>query len=106
MAINLKRLSPKQLDQLSAQIEEHKKSHRQTTIVALKAKIAAMAKAEGVELDDLFARQRDTGKRSKVAQKYWNPSDHSQTWSGRGRQPHWYVAAVKAGKTERSLLIK
>jgi DNA-binding protein H-NS len=107
MAINLKRLNAKQLEALSAQIEAHKQTQRQNSVVALRAKIAAMAEAEGVSLDELFPRRGGGAmKGRKVAAKYRNPQDPSHTWSGRGRQPRWYAAAIKAGKSERSLLIK
>jgi DNA-binding protein H-NS len=106
MAINLKRLTPKQLEQLSAQIESHKAEQRQQRIAALRAKVVALVQAEGLALEDLFARGAGTAKRRKVPAKYRNPANHSETWSGRGRQPRWYAAALKAGKSERALLIK
>jgi DNA-binding protein H-NS len=34
----------------------------------------------------------------KVSPKYRNPSVPSETWSGRGRQPRWLVAAVRSGQ--------
>jgi DNA-binding protein H-NS len=107
MAINLKRLNAKQLEALSAEIEAHKRTQRQNAVATLRAKIAAMANAEGVSLDELFPRRGAVStKGRKVAAKYRNPQDPSQTWSGRGRQPRWYAAAIKGGKSERSLLIK
>lgn len=33
----------------------------------------------------------------KVLQKYRNPQDHSQTWSGRGKQPHWVSKLLRSG---------
>jgi DNA-binding protein H-NS len=33
----------------------------------------------------------------KVLAKYRNPESPSETWSGRGKQPRWLVAALKAG---------
>lgn len=33
-----------------------------------------------------------------VKPKYRNPADESETWTGRGRQPLWLVAALKSGK--------
>jgi DNA-binding protein H-NS len=33
-----------------------------------------------------------------VIPKYRNPDDSSETWSGRGKQPRWLVALLKAGK--------
>jgi DNA-binding protein H-NS len=54
-----------------------------------------------------FARRKKTDtKRGKASPKYRNPVDRSQTWSGRGRQPRWYAAALRKGNTERSLLIR
>ena len=34
----------------------------------------------------------------KVAPKYRNPANKQETWTGRGRQPKWVVALLKAGK--------
>jgi DNA-binding protein H-NS len=33
-----------------------------------------------------------------VVPKYRNPNEPSETWSGRGKQPRWLVAALKSGK--------
>jgi DNA-binding protein H-NS len=34
----------------------------------------------------------------KVAPKYRNPDNKNETWTGRGRQPRWVAAKLKAGK--------
>jgi DNA-binding protein H-NS len=34
----------------------------------------------------------------KVLPKYCNPLTPSETWSGRGKQPRWLVAALKTGR--------
>ena len=34
----------------------------------------------------------------KVAPKYRNPDNPSETWAGRGLQPRWLAAALKGGK--------
>lgn len=106
MAINLNRLTPKQLEQLSAQIESHKNAQREQRVAALRAKIISMINAEGLALEDLFSGKARVAKRGKVAPKYRNPANPAETWSGRGRQPRWYAAAIKSGKSERFLLIK
>src|SRR4030081_1747826 len=33
----------------------------------------------------------------KVLPKYSNPSEPGETWSGRGKQPRWLVAALQSG---------
>jgi DNA-binding protein H-NS len=48
---------------------------------------------------------RGRGTRGSVAPKYRNPKDPSQTWAGRGLQPHWVRDALKSGKKLDSLLI-
>lgn len=34
----------------------------------------------------------------RVFPKYRNPATPSETWSGRGKQPRWLVAAIKSGR--------
>ena len=34
----------------------------------------------------------------RVLSKYRNPSDRSETWSGRGLKPRWLTAQLEAGK--------
>jgi DNA-binding protein H-NS len=35
----------------------------------------------------------------KVIPKYYNPVSPTETWSGRGKQPRWLVAALQSGHT-------
>jgi DNA-binding protein H-NS len=41
----------------------------------------------------------------KVLPKYRNPRNPAETWSGRGKQPHWVQAQLRAGKKLDHLLI-
>jgi DNA-binding protein H-NS len=62
-----------------------------------KAKKATKAKAVGAKKSAL--------KGAKVAPKYRNPSNHEQTWTGRGVTPKW-VADLKAeGKLDSALIV-
>ena len=40
-----------------------------------------------------------------VLPKFQNPSDPSETWAGRGKQPRWMVLQLKAGKKMNDFLI-
>ncbi|SFN97955.1 DNA-binding protein H-NS [Bradyrhizobium sp. Rc3b] len=40
-----------------------------------------------------------------VLPKYQNPKDPDETWSGRGKQPRWLKAQLRAGKKLNDLLI-
>ncbi len=40
-----------------------------------------------------------------VLPKFQNPSEPTETWAGRGKQPRWLVAQLKAGKKMNDFLI-
>ena len=40
-----------------------------------------------------------------VLPKFQNPADPTETWAGRGKQPRWLVAQLKAGKKTTDLLL-
>lgn len=40
----------------------------------------------------------------KIPPKYRNPADPAQTWTGRGRPPHWAKALLEAGRLELALI--
>jgi DNA-binding protein H-NS len=66
-----------------------------------------MVRAEGLAIEDVFGGngRRGGGARRKVKPKYRNPADPSQTWTGRGKRPRWFNAALSSGKKEKDLLI-
>lgn len=79
---------------------------------AIKEKIDALLSHAGLSLDELYPARgkkvagKKGGKTGSVAPKYRDPSDPSVTWSGRGRQPAWFVKALKRrGVKEADLLI-
>jgi DNA-binding protein H-NS len=41
----------------------------------------------------------------RVLPKYQNPKNSTEKWSGRGKQPHWVQAQLKAGKKLEHFLI-
>ena len=41
----------------------------------------------------------------KVLPKYQNPTNPAETWSGRGKQPHWVRAHLDAGEGLERFLI-
>ncbi|MDA9503440.1 histidinol phosphate phosphatase [Bradyrhizobium sp. CCBAU 11386] len=42
----------------------------------------------------------------KVVPKYFNPLQPTETWSGRGKQPRWLVAALQSGHTLEEFRIR
>jgi DNA-binding protein H-NS len=83
--------------------------------------LAAKISAEKLELEKRLARlnQREPiassaepridrpprRKYPKVLPKYCNPSVREETWSGRGKQPRWLVAALQSGHKIEDFLI-
>lgn len=102
--MDLNTLSLKELKDLQAQVakaiasfEDRKK---RDALMALEEQ----AKALGYSLAEL-AGAATTRKRAPSAAKYRNPADASDTWTGRGRKPRWYEAALKSGKSPEDLLV-
>ena len=71
---------------------------------AVREKMEALAAESGFSVAELLGSKKGSAKRSKVAAKYRNPKEASQTWAGRGRQPLWLVAALKKGQKLESFL--
>jgi DNA-binding protein H-NS len=67
--------------------------------LAEKASIARVA----LKVSDRRAGRR---KYPPVLPKYHNPSNPSETWAGRGKQPRWLVSQLNAGKKINDFLIK
>ena len=44
-------------------------------------------------------------KGKKVAPKYRNPANKTETWTGRGRKPLWIIALLKSGKKPEDFAI-
>ena len=91
--------------------------HEELTVV-----LAQKITAEKLELEKRLARlnhanlnsevesssaesRTDRRKYPKVLPKYCNPSAPNETWSGRGKQPRWLVAAIRSGHTLEDFLI-
>lgn len=98
-AINLDKLTLKELNELNNAVAKALNSARDRERAELKGKIEAMAASHGFSVGDLFGGVgggRGRGKSGSVA-KYANPDDRSQTWTGRGRKPNWLAARLKKG---------
>lgn len=105
MAIDLSKMSEKELLKLKTDVEKAlEKAAKQKIVDARKAAEEAAAK-HGFSLQDLLDGKK-TAKTSKaVKAKYRNPEDPKQTWSGRGRQPGWYKDAISKGTDPATLLV-
>ena len=69
------------------------------------AKIRELAASVGVTVEIHEANKKQKRKGAKVAAKYRNPDDASQTWTGRGMTPKWVRAHTEAGRDKSEFLI-
>lgn len=107
MAIDLKSLNHNQLSDLIARAKARQEELAKERVSKLRDKISALVKAEGMALDEVFGRGTRGGKGGrggKVKPKYRN-SATGETWTGRGKRPRWFAAALAAGKKEKDFLI-
>lgn len=86
---------------------DQRRAEDQAKIRAMAGELAAEA---GFSLEEIVAngRARGGGKRKyvKVAIKYRNPKNPSQTWTGRGRRPKWLVAELEKGRSREAFLVR
>jgi len=110
MAINLDSLSPAELQALIKDAEAKMDAARKSQIQDARTKIDALLKRSGLTLAEIYPTRGGKGAKSSksaVAPKYRNPENSTQTWSGRGKRPLWFVEALKKrGITAESLLIE
>jgi len=90
--MNLKSMSVDKLVDLRNRVETALGTKVAETRRALESKLAKLGRTGS------GFRHIGTGVRGKVAPKYRNPDNPSETWAGRGLQPRWLAAALKSGK--------
>ena len=109
MAINLDSLSPAELQALIKSAEAQMDSARKNHVKEVRAKIDGILAGAGLSIGEVYPTRGGRsakGSKAAVAPKYRNPDNASQTWSGRGKRPLWFVDALKKkGVTAESLLI-
>lgn len=104
MSIDLHSLSLKELKELQSQVVRAISTFEDRAKRAVAAELEELAKARGFTLGDLVGISAPR-KRSAAGAKFANPADKSQTWSGRGRKPRWYIDAMASGKSPEDLML-
>jgi DNA-binding protein H-NS len=95
-AVNVDKMSLKELVDLEARVKRAISTARDRERQQAKDELAALAHKRGFSVNELFGGSRGT-KGTKVAIKYRNKDNPSDTWTGRGRQPKWLAAMLKKG---------
>lgn len=125
MTIDLSGLSAKELSNLIRDAQKRKTLvAKRQPLPKVMAQLTKVAKAGGYTLEEIFGTaapatkaKRATTKAAKttaktgrklpkVAPKYRNPANPSETWTGRGKQPRWLAELTAQGKKVEDFLIK
>lgn len=69
-----------------------------TEKLQLERRLAQLNRVEQTDDIEGAPANRPRRKYPKVRPKYYNPSQPTEMWSGRGKQPRWLVAALKSGR--------
>ncbi len=104
MTVDLHSLSLKELKDLQSQVAKAIAGFEDRKKKEALAELEEKARAMGYSLAELTGAPA-VRKRSPAVPKYRNPADSSDTWTGRGRKPRWFEAALKAGKKPEDLAI-
>lgn len=100
--IDLSGYNLSELKGLQHDIEKEIRSRQHQDLQKAREQILAIAQEAGVSVEELLAggsKKPMSGKGQKVQVRYRNPSDNSQTWTGRGRQPKWIAEGLAGGKS-------
>ena len=112
MKRDLKSMTRKELEKLQADI---KKALKQAETRERKLALAAAeqaVRAHGFSLAEIAGGETAKPRRKKARKakkagvpKYANPADTSQTWTGKGRKPNWFMVALDAGTSPEDMAI-
>ena len=103
--LNLEGFSLLQLEELSERVAKEIVRKREARRRELREEMEKLAEREGLTLEEVIRAGKKPRTRQPPKQKYRNPGKPSQTWSGRGKQPAWVVAALDSGKSLEDLEI-
>jgi DNA-binding protein H-NS len=99
-APNFEKMSLKELLDLDVRLQKAITNAKRRERDVVKEKVQSLLNNAGLSAEELFGGRRGGGrgnKGGKVAPKYRNPDNPSETWTGRGRQPRWLAAKLSKG---------
>ncbi|MFN3970068.1 MAG: H-NS family nucleoid-associated regulatory protein [Gemmobacter sp.] len=104
MDINLNTMNLKELKELQAQVTRAIASFEDRRKKAAIAELEEKARELGFSFAEL-SRLGGGKVKSASSAKYANPADPSDTWTGRGRKPRWFIEALATGRKPEDMAI-
>ena len=107
MATNIDNMDLNELEALTKKTQQLIEQKKKEKIDQAYAQLVDIAQDVDMTLDQLIAhgQKKKSKPTRKVAPRYRNPKDASQTWTGRGKQPRWVIDALAKGKKLDDLAI-
>ena len=102
MTTDLEKLSLEELKKLQKDVASAIASFEARRLADARVVLEEKARELGVSIDEVFSGKAP---KKKAKAKYRHPENPSLTWSGKGRQPKWYVELKESGVAEEELLI-
>ena len=104
--MNLDEMSLRELQDLQKKVTKAIDTYQDRMKREALAELREKAQQMGFTIEELFGSISAKASKAPVAPKYRHPENHELTWSGRGRKPAWFNAALENGISERDLLIQ
>lgn len=104
-SINLDTLSLSELKSLQKDIAKAIADFSDRKKTEAMAALEAHAKELGFSLAELTGAKKTRKSSGPAGAKYRHPENPEVTWSGRGRQPGWFKAAIDAGKAPETIAV-
>ena len=101
---NIETMSLKELKSLQKDLAKAISTFEDRKKSDARSKLDGIAKEMGYSLAELVGTDVKPT-RAPAAAKYRHPDNSDLTWSGRGRKPLWFVAALDAGKSPEDLAV-
>ena len=106
--LNLESLSIDELWQLHEELNQYLSGRLNAEKRALEKRLAQLRRENEANAGQSELKSVPRPKRAypRVHPKYRNPNAPNETWSGRGKQPKWLAAELKAGRAIEEFLIR
>lgn len=101
---NVNTLSLKELKELQSLVAKAIATFEDRKRKEAIAELQDVARAKGFTLEELTG-AAVVRRRAPASAKYANPANKSDTWSGRGRKPRWFIEALASGKAPDDLAV-
>jgi len=105
MSIDYNTLSVKELGSVIAEAQTAIEAKQEQEKDEVRSEILTLVETRGYSIDELFPTSGKGKKKTKLPPAYRDPSNSSNTWTGRGRKPKWLTEALEAGAELESLKV-